>query len=97
MSETNSVEREVRQLCSHCRFPLPSSTSGLRHYGLHTAHQENECLRLLHSEIDRLTKERDEWAAKWQAERRKYAELRWPGLNGEVRALGPNAGDERAA
>jgi hypothetical protein len=38
--------------------------------------------------IERLTRERDEWAAKWQAERKKYAELRWPGLTGKVRALG---------
>lgn len=39
--------------CSHCGFPLGSST-GLRHYGTHTAHQESECLRLLHTEIKRL-------------------------------------------
>lgn len=45
----------VRALCSHCRFPLPASDSGLRHYGTHTAHQESECLRLLHAEIERLT------------------------------------------
>jgi hypothetical protein len=35
-------------------MPLPASDSGLRHYGLHTAHQEHECLRLLHAEIGRL-------------------------------------------
>lgn len=49
------LDREVRPHCSHCRFPLPASDSGLRHYGTHTAHQENECLRLLHAEIERLT------------------------------------------
>ncbi len=49
-----SAERNVRPLCSHCRFPLPSNTSGLRHYGLHTAHQESECLQLLRAEIERL-------------------------------------------
>lgn len=27
----------------------------MRHYGTHTAHHENECLRLLHAEIARLT------------------------------------------
>lgn len=37
--------------CSHCGFPLPRNGSGLRHYGTHTAHQESECLRLLHAEI----------------------------------------------
>ena len=37
--------------CSHCGFPLPRHGSGLRHYGTHTAHQEHECLRLLHAEI----------------------------------------------
>lgn len=49
------LERQVRPHCSHCRFPLPASDSGLRHYGTHTAHQESECLRLLHAEIARLT------------------------------------------
>lgn len=48
------LDREVRPHCSHCRFPLPASDSGLRHYGTHTAHQESECLRLLHAEIERL-------------------------------------------
>ena len=43
--------------CSHCGFPLPSSASGLRHYGTHTAHRESECLRLLHAEIARLSGE----------------------------------------
>jgi len=37
--------------CSHCGFPLRRNSSGLRHYGTHTAHQESECLRLLHAEI----------------------------------------------
>lgn len=37
--------------CSHCGFPLGRNSSGLRHYGTHTAHQESECLRLLHAEI----------------------------------------------
>jgi hypothetical protein len=37
--------------CSHCGFPLRRNSGGLRHYGTHTAHQENECLRLLHAEI----------------------------------------------
>lgn len=49
------LERRVRPHCSHCRFPLPASDGGLRHYGTHTAHQESECLRLLHAEIERLT------------------------------------------
>lgn len=49
------LERTVRPHCSHCRFPLPAIDSGLRHYGTHTAHQENECLRLLHAEIERLS------------------------------------------
>ena len=37
--------------CSHCGFPLRRNSGGLRHYGTHTAHQESECLRLLHAEI----------------------------------------------
>lgn len=47
-------ERSVAPLCSHCRMPLPAYDGGLRHYGTHTAHQENECLRLMQAEIDRL-------------------------------------------
>ena len=34
----------------------------------------------LEQQVVQLTRERDEWAAKWQRMRRKYAELRWPGL-----------------
>lgn len=45
---------EPAPLCSHCGFTLPKHDGGLRHYGTHTAHQENECLRLLHAEINRL-------------------------------------------
>lgn len=44
-------------VCSHCGFPLTSNGMGLRHYGTHVAHQEYECLRLLHAEIDRLREE----------------------------------------
>jgi hypothetical protein len=44
-------------LCSHCGFTLPKHIGGLRHYGTHTAHQEWECLRLLHAEIARLREE----------------------------------------
>jgi hypothetical protein len=40
--------------CSHCGFPLNRNSAGLRHYGTHTAHQESECLRMLHAEIARL-------------------------------------------
>lgn len=43
-----------------------------------------ECQRL---SVERLTRERDEWAAKWQDMRRQYAQLRWPGLTGVVKAL----------
>jgi hypothetical protein len=50
------IARAALAYCSHCGFQLPASDSGLRHYGTHTAHQESECLRLLHAEIERLTK-----------------------------------------
>lgn len=49
------LDEMVRPHWSHCRFPLPRSDSGLRHYSTHTEHQESECLRLLHAEIERLT------------------------------------------
>ena len=42
--------------CSHCGFPLIGSSSSFRHYGTHTAHQENECLRLLIADRDALRK-----------------------------------------
>lgn len=41
--------------CSKCGFALHGSSGGMRHYGTHTAHQESECLQLLHAEISRLT------------------------------------------
>src|SRR5574343_812863 len=52
-ADAGPLERTVKPLCAHCGFALPAS--GVRHYGTHTAHQENECLRLLHAEIARLT------------------------------------------
>jgi hypothetical protein len=50
---TTPVDDVPLPVCSHCGFALPKYPSGLRHYGTHTAHQESECLRLLHSEIAR--------------------------------------------
>jgi hypothetical protein len=38
----------------------------------------------LREEVARLTSERDKWAEKWSAMRRKYAELRWPGMKRRV-------------
>lgn len=43
--------------CSHCRHPLPSNTSGMRHYGTSTAHLEADCLRYLHDDISALKEE----------------------------------------
>lgn len=40
----------------------------------------NNRLAELEQQVVQLTRERDEWAAKWQRMSRKYAELRWPGL-----------------
>jgi hypothetical protein len=92
------VDRDVGRLCSHCRFPLPNHDGGLRHYGTHTAHQENECLRLLHAELDRLRAGNEEL-------RRALGWMRDAALHGpdpssaelqEVeRLLTPNAGDNR--
>ena len=44
----------MNEKCSHCGFPLIGNSSSFRHYGTSTAHQEDECLRLLKAEIDRL-------------------------------------------
>lgn len=48
------VHRQVRPLCSQCRFPLDEYTSGLRHFGTHTAHVEWYCVQRMGGEIDRL-------------------------------------------
>ena len=42
----------------------------------------------LRDEIARLTAERDDWARKAMEWRRKYAELRYPGMTNEVHAHG---------
>ena len=42
----------------------------------------------LQAEIARLTAERDDWALKAMEWRRKYAELRYPGMTNEVHAIG---------
>jgi hypothetical protein len=39
-------------------------------------------------EIDRLTQERDEWAAKWHRVRAELAELKYPGMKGIIRPMG---------
>lgn len=46
------VDRQVRQRCSHCGREIVGRPA--RHFGTHVAHQEDECLRILHAEIERL-------------------------------------------
>lgn len=46
--------------------------------------------------IERLTQERDEWAAKWHRIRAELAELKYPGMKGVIRPLA-NASDEPKA
>ena len=43
--------------------------------------QQRVCIKVM--------EERDEWAAKWHSMRRQYAELRYPGMTGIVRANAP--------
>lgn len=45
---------DITPTCSHCGFPLRPGSTGLRHFGTHTAHREYECLALLRAEIQRL-------------------------------------------
>lgn len=44
--------------CSHCGFPLHRDDSK-RHYGTHTAHQENRCLELLQAALAAERAEKD--------------------------------------
>jgi hypothetical protein len=37
------------------------------------------------AEIERLTRERDEWARKWHRIRGELAEIKWPGMKGVIR------------
>ena len=65
--DPNSVMEQASQrersqgygTCSHCYAPIQARHSGLRHFGTHTAHQEYECLRILHARIAELERERD--------------------------------------
>lgn len=59
-------------------------------HGLMPKRQEPAQLDL-QAEIARLTAERDDWALKAMEWRRKYAELRYPGMTNEVHALGVRA------
>ena len=52
--DDGAIELAAPPDCSHCGFPILGSYSGLRHYGTHMAHQESECLQLLHAELARL-------------------------------------------
>jgi hypothetical protein len=50
----------------------------------------DEVVRLhaeLEKRVEQLTRERDEWAAKWHAMRKQYAELRYPGMTGVIRPV----------
>ena len=42
-------------------------------------------LRRLCAEVERLTRERDEWARKWHRIRGELAEIKWPGMKGVIR------------
>lgn len=46
-------------ICGLCRAPIQNGHGGLRHFGTFTAHQEYECLRILHARIAELERERD--------------------------------------
>lgn len=46
-------------ICGLCRAPIQNGHGGLRHFGTFTAHQEHECMRILHARIAELERERD--------------------------------------
>ena len=56
------------------------------------ARRVDECVLLrtelaqARAECERLTKDRDEWAAKWREARKQLAELKFPGMTGTVKA-----------
>ena len=39
----------------------------------------------LRAEVERLTRERGEWARKWHRIRGELAEIKWPGMKGVIR------------
>ena len=49
-----------------------------------TAEADAEIDRL-RAEVERLTRERDEWARKWHRIRGELAEIKWPGMKGVIR------------
>ena len=60
-------------ICGLCRAPIQNGHGGLRHFGTFTAHQEHECMRILHARIAELERERDEWARKFMAMRKELS------------------------
>lgn len=68
------------------QYPTLGGRADQRYY--EAVHQELAPLaRELERELVKTREDRDMWAAKWSAERKKYAALRWPGLTGTVMAL----------
>ena len=45
-------------------------------------------LRRLCAEVERLTRERDDWAQKWHRVRAELAELKYPGMKGVIKTTG---------
>ncbi|WP_128000363.1 hypothetical protein [Piscinibacter defluvii] len=81
-TEAPSASAREERRCSHCGFPIRQGDTGLRHYGLHTAHSELECLRLLHAEIDRLLRSSISWSLY-----ARFAESQWTWFQTAFREL----------
>ena len=54
--------------------------------GLRARAEIGNAIAQARAECERLTKDRDEWAAKWRETRKQLAELKFPGMTGVVKA-----------
>lgn len=57
-------------------------------------YSKDEQIGSLKAQVAQLTKERDEWARKWHAMRKQYAELKYPGMTGVILPLSAGASGE---
>ena len=60
------------------------------------ARRVDECIQL-RADLARVTKERDEWVAKWKEMRRMFAEAKYPGMTNIVKVMDGDAARKEGA